>query len=105
MVVDHGVSAAAGEEPPATSFYDHGAFSDLCKGPHVASTADLGPFRLLADPRLPQVTAADYAEQFRAATAVRDSINAVTAALEMARAVREQAVRAVEQAGRINRAI
>lgn len=61
-------------------------------------------FRLLADPRLPDVTQADYDEQFRASIVVRDSINAVNAALETLRAVREQAMRAVEQAGRINRA-
>jgi threonyl-tRNA synthetase len=41
-------AAAAGEAPPATSFYDHGAFSDLCKGPHVASTGRIGPFKLLS---------------------------------------------------------
>ncbi len=41
-------AAAAGEEPPVTSFYEHGPFHDLCKGPHVASTADIGPFKLLA---------------------------------------------------------
>ena len=35
---------------------------------------------------------------------MRDSINAVNQALETIRAVREQASRAVEQAGRINRA-
>ncbi|MCC7323476.1 MAG: hypothetical protein IT358_06590, partial [Gemmatimonadaceae bacterium] len=34
----------------------------------------------------------------------RDSLNVVNAALETIRAVREQATRAVEQAGRINRA-
>ncbi len=39
---------AAGEAPPVTSFYEHGPFSDLCKGPHVASTGRIGPFRLLA---------------------------------------------------------
>ncbi len=39
---------AAGEPPPVTSFYAHGSFSDLCKGPHVASTADIGPFKLLS---------------------------------------------------------
>lgn len=61
-------------------------------------------FRLLADPRLPDVTAADYEAQFRASIAVRDSLNVVNAALETIRAVREQATRAVEQAGRINRA-
>jgi threonyl-tRNA synthetase len=29
------------------SFYAHGAFRDLCRGPHVASTGRLGPFKLL----------------------------------------------------------
>ncbi len=41
-------AAAAGEPVPATSFFEHGPFSDLCKGPHVATTADIGPFRLLS---------------------------------------------------------
>lgn len=35
------------EEAQVVSFYRHGAFSDLCRGPHVASTARLGPFKLL----------------------------------------------------------
>jgi threonyl-tRNA synthetase len=39
---------AAGEPIPSVSFYEHGPFSDLCKGPHVATTADIGPFRLLS---------------------------------------------------------
>ena len=38
----------AGEPPPVTSFYEHGSFSDLCKGPHVASTGVIGPFKLLS---------------------------------------------------------
>ena len=38
----------AGTEMPATTFYDHGGFSDLCKGPHVPSTGHIGPFKLLA---------------------------------------------------------
>jgi threonyl-tRNA synthetase len=38
----------AGEEPPGVSFYDHGSFSDLCRGPHVASTGRIGPFTLLS---------------------------------------------------------
>jgi len=38
----------AGEGVPVTTFYEHGPFSDLCKGPHVATTADLGPFKLLS---------------------------------------------------------
>jgi threonyl-tRNA synthetase len=30
------------------SFYRHGSFNDLCRGPHVESTAGLGPFKLLS---------------------------------------------------------
>jgi len=30
------------------SFYQHGPFMDLCRGPHVASTGKLGPFKLLS---------------------------------------------------------
>ncbi len=41
-------ATAAGEPPPVTSFYEHGAFSDLCKGPHVESTARIGPLKLLS---------------------------------------------------------
>ncbi|HET7520656.1 MAG TPA: threonine--tRNA ligase, partial [Candidatus Limnocylindria bacterium] len=29
------------------SFYRHGAFNDLCRGPHVPTTGELGPFKLL----------------------------------------------------------
>jgi threonyl-tRNA synthetase len=39
---------AAGEPLPVTSFYEHGSFSDLCKGPHVETTAAIGPLRLLS---------------------------------------------------------
>ena len=38
----------AGEPLPGVSFYEHGAFSDLCRGPHVASTGKIGPFKLLS---------------------------------------------------------
>ena len=38
----------AGAEPPGASFYDHGSFSDLCRGPHVASTGRIGPVKLLS---------------------------------------------------------
>jgi threonyl-tRNA synthetase len=41
-------ATAAGEAPPVTSFYEHGPFSDLCKGPHVESTGKIGPFKLLS---------------------------------------------------------
>ena len=33
---------------PPTSVYEHGSFVDLCKGPHVASTGAIGPFKLLS---------------------------------------------------------
>jgi threonyl-tRNA synthetase len=33
---------------PPTTVYEHGPFVDLCKGPHVASTGKVGPFKLLA---------------------------------------------------------
>jgi threonyl-tRNA synthetase len=33
---------------PPVSVYEHGPFLDLCKGPHVASTGKIGPFKLLA---------------------------------------------------------
>jgi threonyl-tRNA synthetase len=41
-------AAAAGESMPPISFYEHGPFSDLCRGPHVASTGRIGPFKLLS---------------------------------------------------------
>src|SRR4051794_40669037 len=40
-------AAEAGTDVPATSFYEHGPFIDLCRGPHVASTGKIGPFKLL----------------------------------------------------------
>ncbi|HET7182244.1 MAG TPA: threonine--tRNA ligase, partial [Candidatus Limnocylindrales bacterium] len=39
---------AAGEPRPPISFYEHGPFSDLCRGPHVESTGKIGPFKLLS---------------------------------------------------------
>ncbi len=39
---------ASGEPLPPVTFYEHGPFRDLCKGPHVASTGHIGPFKLLA---------------------------------------------------------
>jgi threonyl-tRNA synthetase len=35
------------EDGTVISFYRHGSFTDLCRGPHVASTGQLGPFKLL----------------------------------------------------------
>ena len=39
---------AHGEPPPTVSTYEHGPFIDLCRGPHVASTGLIGPFKLLS---------------------------------------------------------
>ena len=38
-----------GELPPGEviSFYRHGSFKDLCRGPHLESTGGIGPFKLL----------------------------------------------------------
>jgi len=36
-----------GEPLAPTSTYEHGRFIDLCKGPHVASTGHIGPFKLM----------------------------------------------------------
>jgi len=41
-------AARDGTPMPATSVYEHGSFTDLCKGPHVDSTRKIGPFKLLA---------------------------------------------------------
>ena len=38
----------AGAPMPPVSTYEHGRFVDLCRGPHVASTGTIGPFKLLS---------------------------------------------------------
>ncbi len=38
----------AGAPEPVVSTYRHGDFVDLCRGPHVASTGHVGPFKLLS---------------------------------------------------------
>jgi threonyl-tRNA synthetase len=37
-----------GTPMPPVSIYEHGPFLDLCKGPHVVSTGQIGSFKLLA---------------------------------------------------------
>ncbi len=39
---------ASGEPAPQITFYEHGPFSDLCRGPHVEATGKVGPFKLLS---------------------------------------------------------
>ena len=36
------------EQSATVSFYRHGEFSDLCRGPHVETTGRIGPFKLLS---------------------------------------------------------
>ena len=38
----------SGGAAPVVTTYQHGPFTDLCRGPHVASTGKLGPFKLLS---------------------------------------------------------
>lgn len=54
--------------------------------------------RVLGDPRLTEVTQADYDEQFRMGLEVRDSISAVTQAIDNLRAIREQVEQVVDRA-------
>ena len=48
-IVDDLLAAAErdGAPAPPTTFYRQGPFIDLCRGPHVASTGKIGPFKLL----------------------------------------------------------
>ncbi len=48
-IIDDLVAAAErdGAPAPRTTFYRQGPFIDLCRGPHVASTGKIGPFKLL----------------------------------------------------------
>ncbi len=41
-------ASTAGQPMPPVSTYEHGPFTDLCRGPHVASTGAIGPFKLLS---------------------------------------------------------
>jgi hypothetical protein len=56
----------------------------------VAGRTHTQPLRVLADPRITTVAQADYDEQLRFASTVRDTLNAVYAALTSLRDVRTQ---------------
>ena len=55
-------------------------------------------FELLADPRIPEVTAASYDQQFRVAIQARDSITSITRAIEDLATIREQVEVVMERA-------
>ena len=56
----------------------------------VGETMAERAFELLPDPRIPEVTAASYADQFRVAVLARDSINSITRAIEDLASIRAQ---------------
>ena len=56
----------------------------------AAGTQQTRPLQLLPDPRLPEITIADYEEQLRVGLQVRDTLNALYAVIEQARDVRTQ---------------
>jgi hypothetical protein len=59
-------------------------------------------FEVLKDPRLEQVTQSDFEEQFRLASAIRDTLNQVYDAIRQTQSVRDQVTAAqqrVEEAG------
>ncbi len=62
------------------------------------------PLRVLADPRLPEVVAADYEAQLRAGLQVRDTLNALYTALEQARDVKTQTTDVIARAKEMGRA-
>ena len=55
-------------------------------------------FELLADPRIPEVTAASYDQQFRVAIQARDSITSIARAIEDLATIREQVEIVMERA-------
>lgn len=58
------------------------------------------PFKVLPDPRLTDVTAADYTAQFETARLLRDTLESLNRSLETMRGVRVQAKASLEQAGK-----
>lgn len=57
-------------------------------------------FRVLADPRLKDVTPADYVAQYETARQLRDTLESLNGSLETMRGVRAQAKASMEQAGK-----
>ena len=58
-------------------------------------------FRVEADPRLQEITQADYEAQYELGTTIRDSLDAVWDALRRIRDVKSQVASASERAGRV----
>lgn len=67
----------------------------------VGDETHLRDFQVLADPRIPEVTQADYDEQFRVAIEVRDSLQAVHDGIKKIRSAKRQIGEALERAGQM----
>ena len=65
---------------------------------HAGSITQSHRFRVLADPRLTDVSAADYVAQFETARQLRDTLEVLNGAIETMRGVRAQAKASLEQA-------
>jgi hypothetical protein len=64
----------------------------------ASGTVQSHRFKVLADPRLSDVTAADYSAQFETARQLRDTLESLNRSLETMRGVRTQAKASLEQA-------
>ena len=64
----------------------------------VGETMAERDFELLPDPRIPEVVAASYEEQFRVAILARDSINSISRAIDDLAAIRGQVEEVMERA-------
>ena len=64
----------------------------------VGETMAERDFELLPDPRIPEVTAASYQDQFRVAILARDSINSISRAIDDLAAIRAQVEEVMERA-------
>jgi photosystem II stability/assembly factor-like uncharacterized protein len=71
----------------------------------VDGTTETASFRVTGNPADSAVTQADYDEQFRLATAVRDTLDALNRTVETIRSVREQASSLIQRARAGNREV
>ncbi len=67
----------------------------------TATGSHVRDFQLLPDPRIPEVTQADYDEQFRVATEIRDSLQAVHTAIKSIRSAQGQISETVDRADQL----
>ena len=66
----------------------------------TAGATQVRPFKVLPDPRLTDVSAADYVSQFETARQLRDTLESLNRSLETMRGVRAQARASMDQAAK-----